>query len=209
MNMAITPDTQSSDPPAAPSRAAGLKQATAALHERVDSAMMAGDPMQDRERYARFVAVQYRFHQLTQHYFSDPTLNQWFPGLSARERLSAVEQDCRDLGLDVATLQQAPLPAPQTPEARAQAVGWLYVNEGSNLGAAFLYKRAQQLGLDEQHGARHLAPHPEGRGLHWQRFVAQLNAAPLSPEHEALARDGARQAFEQVIALAAPIAKAG
>ncbi|MEI2417006.1 biliverdin-producing heme oxygenase [Orrella sp. JC864] len=211
MSSAISSGAPRTETPPAPAatRAAALKQATAALHEKVDTAMMAGEPMSGRERYARFVAVQYRFHQLTRHYFGDPVLNGWFPGLAARERLAAVEQDCRDLGLDPAQLQEPPLPAPQGPEALARAVGWLYVNEGSNLGAAFLYKRALQLGLDAQFGARHLAPHPDGRMPHWQQFVAQLNAAPLAPEHEALAIEGARQAFERVIALARPLAQAG
>ena len=183
-------------------RVDALRQATRALHDQVDAAMMALRPFGDREGYKRFLAVQYRFHQRTASFYADATLNGWFPGLAARERREAVEQDCRDLGLDPAEHQVAPLPLPQDATELALAVGWLYVNEGSNLGAAFLYKHAQKMGLDGQFGARHLAAHAEGRAAHWHAFVAQLEAAPLTPAHDALAVDGAQAAFQHVIALA-------
>ncbi|MBU2412523.1 MAG: biliverdin-producing heme oxygenase, partial [Gammaproteobacteria bacterium] len=45
------------------------------------------------------------------------------------------------------------------------------------------------------HGARHLAAHPEGRAPHWRKFVAQLDALSLTEEQEALAIKGAMDAF--------------
>lgn len=65
------------------------------------------------------------------------------------------------------------------------ALGWLYVAEGSNLGAAFLLKEAKKLGLSETFGARHLAAAPEGRGLHWKTFIEALDGVRLTgPEEE-------------------------
>jgi len=190
------------------SRAAALRRATAALHAQVDAAVMAGQPLDDRGRYARFLATQYRFHQLAPAFFQDEALNQWFPGLAGRNRLAAVEQDCRDLGVDTAALREAALPAPRGAADRAAAVGWLYVIEGSNLGAAFLYKRALLLGLSAEFGARHLAPHADGRAPHWHQFVAQLDAAPVAAQDEAQTLEGARQAFARVIAFARAAAMA-
>ncbi len=63
-------------------------------------------------------------------------------------------------------------------------MGWLYVVEGSNLGAAFLLKDAAKLGLGEEFGARHLAGAPEGRGLHWRTFTAALDEIELTEEEE-------------------------
>lgn len=188
------------------SRSQALRQATAALHAEVDQAVMAIQPFRQRDSYARFLVVQYRFHQLTAAFFRDPMLNLWFPGLAGRERLANVEQDCRDLGLDPARYRETPIPAPQDAQQRAAAVGWLYVNEGSNLGAAFLYKHAQQLGLSGEHGARHLAPHANGRAPHWRQFTAQIDAAPLEAGHEPHVVDGARGAFGHVIQLARSMA---
>ena len=75
-------------------------------------------------------------------------------------------------------------------------MGWLYCAEGSNLGAAFLFKDAQNnLGYNESHGARHLAPHMDGRGKHWRAFVSQFNQLPLNAEEQETALKGALEAF--------------
>ena len=64
------------------------------------------------------------------------------------------------------------------------------------MGAAFLFKHAQKLDYTGEHGARHLAPpHSNGRGKHWRAFVEHLNALGLSPEAEAEAIQGAKDAF--------------
>ena len=63
------------------------------------------------------------------------------------------------------------------------------------MGAAFLFKHAQKLEYTGEFGARHLAPHPDGRGKHWRAFVEHLNALNLTPEAEAEAIQGACEAF--------------
>lgn len=78
------------------------------------------------------------------------------------------------------------------------AFGWLYVAEGSNLGAAFLLKNAALIGLNEGFGARHLAGHPDGRGLHWCTFTAALDTLVLTPEEDVRASEGAVAAFRRV-----------
>ncbi|NWM49713.1 biliverdin-producing heme oxygenase, partial [Escherichia coli] len=60
------------------------------------------------------------------------------------------------------------------------ALGWLYVAEGSSMGAALLRKAAAKLDLSDTHGARHLAPAPEGPAAHWRTFTAALDAVTLS-----------------------------
>ena len=72
-------------------------------------------------------------------------------------------------------------------------MGWLYVVEGSNLGAAFLLKDAAKLGLGEEFGARHLAGAPEGRGLHWRTFTAALDEIELTEEEERRVVSGAQK----------------
>ena len=79
------------------------------------------------------------------------------------------------------------------------ALGWIYTVEGSNLGAAFLLKIARtQLGLSETFGARHLAGHDDGRGLHWRRFREDLDAISLTDAQRNLAQEGALAAFHFV-----------
>ncbi|MDO7910888.1 biliverdin-producing heme oxygenase [Pseudomonas sp. 22-AL-CL-001] len=176
--------------PSAPGRCKRLKAASSSEHDTVDQLVMSVRPFDDRERYVRFLTVQHRFHGSLQALYSDPSLNRRLPGLALLSRFDAVQQDLRDLGVTVP-------PAPEPVDATvAQALGWLYCSEGSNLGAAFLFKQTQRLGLDAERGARHLAPHPDGRALHWREFVAALDGLDLSDAQEAHAIEGAIAAFD-------------
>ncbi|MEP9352449.1 biliverdin-producing heme oxygenase [Xanthobacter sp. KR7-65] len=183
-------------------RAQGLKAVTAAAHGRLDQAIMAGQPFESRERYGRLLAVQYLFHRDIAALYGIPALAGLLPDLQGRRRLDLIAADLADLGL---ALPDAPAPALDAATAVPTALGWLYVAEGSNLGAAFLLKAAAGLGLGEEFGARHLAAAPEGRGLHWKTFVAALDAVALSPAEEDEVARGAEDAFARVRAHVADI----
>ncbi|KQO83325.1 biliverdin-producing heme oxygenase [Rhizobium sp. Leaf262] len=181
-----------------PSRTKRLKAATRQAHEELDGFIMSAKPFESRENFGKFVKTQHLFHSDLDAFFSNETLDALLPDLKGRRRLDFIAQDLQDLGLG----------QPETPAARFQAndqdfdlpeaLGWLYVVEGSNLGAAFLLKDAAKLGLDETFGARHLAGAPEGRGLHWRTFVAALDAVPLDQDEEDRAIAGAEAAFRAV-----------
>lgn len=173
-----------------------LKAETESVHEALDKRIMSADPFADRERYGRFVAVQYLFHRDIDALYEQPALAALLPDLADRRRLPLIAFDLADLGLAVPEARAAP--AFGAGADIPTALGWLYVAEGSNLGAAFLFKAAAALGLDENSGARHLAGHPEGRARHWRSFTAALDAAALSPAEQARARAGAEAAFLRV-----------
>jgi len=173
------------------SRAKRLKAATHREHDSVDSLVMAARPFANLERYGQFLRLQHAFHGAIDALYHDPELNRHLPGLAQLPRFEAVKRDLADLGLSV---PDAPPRAPVN--GPFEALGWLYCSEGSNLGAAYLYKETQQLGLDQQRGASHLAAHPDGRGLHWRQFIALLDSQVLSEEHEQQAINGAIAAFD-------------
>ncbi|KSB91618.1 heme oxygenase [Caulobacter vibrioides] len=182
----------------APSLAKCLKAGTEATHDRLDKSIMAGRPFADRERYGRFLEVQYRFHRDIDGLYQRPELADRLPDLDGRRRTAQIAADRADLGLpDLADLPPPAFTADAEPDL-ATALGWLYVAEGSNLGAAFLFKAAAKLGLDETLGARHLAGHPDGRAAHWRQFTAALDAAGLDEAGEARAIAGADAAFSRV-----------
>jgi len=88
--------------------------------------------------------------------------------------------------------------------ALPEGLGWLYVSEGSKLGAAFLLKEAgQRLGLSEDFGARNLAAPADGRGAAWKRFVQALDGSGLSAADQDRVVAGARAAFERFAVLLA------
>jgi heme oxygenase len=179
-----------------PSRARRLKAMTHDTHEKLDRAIMQAASFASLEGYGRFVRMQYRFHRDIHALYDDARLQALLPGLAARRRMEVIARDLADLGL--------PPPQADTPVFAEDdidmptALGWLYVAEGSALGAALLRKEAARLGLSDRHGARHLAPAPGGPAVHWRLFTAALDAAVLTAAGEERVAQGARAAFARV-----------
>ncbi|MFB9948881.1 biliverdin-producing heme oxygenase [Rhizobium puerariae] len=180
------------------SRTKRLKAATRTAHERIDNRIMAAAPFADKQRYSRFLTMQYAFHRDLDALFFDIRLDALLPDLAGRRRLELIERDFADLGLSVPQISATPHFSKERTIDIAEALGWLYVIEGSNLGAAFLLKDAAKLGLHEDFGARHLAGAREGRGLHWRTFTAALDSIDLTGEQEQNAVGGAEAAFRRV-----------
>lgn len=176
------------------SRSDRLKRATRALHEALDARLMGADLFASRERYGLFLVIQRRFHRQIEPLYADEALTGLVPDLETRGKRAEIDRDLSDIG------RSPPADDGRSPDPadHAAALGWLYVAEGSSLGAAFLLKAARPLGLDETFGARHLAASPEGRGLAWRRFTEALDAAELAPADEPRAEAAAVAAFARV-----------
>lgn len=178
---------------APPTRTQRLRNATHAAHEALDRRIMAARPFADRDHYLRFLRMQYRFHRDVDALFGHPALAAIVPELPQRRRLPAIVQDLADFGQAPPAVDAAPALAATADTATA--LGWFYVVEGSNLGAAVLLKLAAGLGLDEQAGARHLAGHADGRARHWRGFTVALDALRLDEAEESRLVAAARDAF--------------
>jgi heme oxygenase (biliverdin-IX-beta and delta-forming) len=161
-------------------RAARLKETTHETHDRLDKSIMAHRPFESQARYGLFLKVQHQFHREIDALYSNPLLDKLLPDLAGRRRFGLIERDLADLRLAAPSSETAPIFSNSAEVDLPTALGWLYVAEGSNLGAAFLLKAAQGLGLSETFGARHLAAAPEGRGLHWKTFTTALNGVSLT-----------------------------
>ncbi|MDJ0276172.1 biliverdin-producing heme oxygenase [Sphingomonas sp. 2R-10] len=175
-----------------PTRSQRLKAATAAIHDRLDARIMALDPFASRERYVRFLRAQQAFHDALAPLYAAPLLRVELPDLPERDRSAAIAADLAAIGLPPPAVPDAP---PVDPVDMSTSLGWLYVAEGSSLGAAFLLKAAQRIGLDADHGARHLAGHPDGRAAHWRRFTARIDAIDMTEAEEERMFAAARAAF--------------
>jgi len=172
-----------------------LKAETAKLHDMLDQLVMSTQPFDNRENYGRFVLTQYLFQRDIESLYDDARLQAMIPDLPSRPRLAAAAMDLQDLGVAVPDDADAPAAARLALE---EGLGWLYVSEGSKLGAAFLFKEAAaRLGLSETVGARNLAAPEGGRGSAWKRFVQVLDHNALSADDEDRVVEGARQAFHR------------
>ena len=172
-------------------RSQRLNQITHAPHAQLDTLVKAHAPFETQANFARFVVAQYLFQSELVALYNDPQLIEIFPDLAERCRAEAARLDLGDLDTDV----PAPVAGAVKNPSKAEALGWLFVSEGSKLGAAFLIKRAVGLGLSETCGARHLGEPAGGRAEGWKRFTRTLDGLELNAEEEAAAEKGAIDAF--------------
>lgn len=160
----------------ASSRTQRLNLVTQAPHAALDALVKSHAPFDSRESFARFVVAQYLFQAELQPLYNDPRLIALIPDL-------------------------AELPGAVQRPSIAEALGWIFVSEGSKLGAAFLIKRAAALGLSETFGARHLGEPAGGRAEGWKQFTRTLDGLMLSAGEEVAAEHGAVAAFERFTVL--------
>jgi heme oxygenase len=174
-------------------RSQRLNQITHAAHEQLDKAVKANAPFETLASYTQFLSAQYLFQAELKALYTHPLLIELIPDLPDRCRAEQAKADLLDL--------QAPFPGP-VPGAvdapsLAEALGWLFVSEGSKLGAAFLIKRAMALNLSDAFGARHLGEPSGGRAEGWKRFIRIIDDLPLHAEQEREINQGAVAAFER------------
>ena len=172
-------------------RSQRLNQITNEPHTKLDALVKAHAPFETRANFARFVVAQYLFQSELVALYNDAELIKIVPDLAERCRAEAAKLDLGDLDTEV----PAPVAGAVKNPSKAEALGWLFVSEGSKLGAAFLIKRAVGLGLSETFGARHLGEPAGGRAEGWKSFTRTLDALQLSAEEEAAAEKGAVDAF--------------
>lgn len=175
-------------------RSQRLNQVTHEPHERLDTLVKSHDPFNSRERFACFVAAQYLFQYDLEELYADVELGRLIPGLAGRCRVEQARLDLADLGHPVPYGDES---VRGLRHGRGSALGWLFVSEGSKLGAAFLLKRVPAIGLSETFGARHLGEPESGRAQGWKSFVAALDGIELDAEQERQAEAAAIAAFER------------
>ena len=153
-------------------RSQRLNQITHEPHSKLDTLVKAHAPFETRANFARFVVAQYLF-----------------------------QSELVELYNDVELTAIVPVPGAVKNPSKARALGWIFVSEGSKLGAAFLIKRAVALELSETFGARHLGEPEGGRAEGWKRFVRTLDSLQFSAEEEAEVEQGALDAFNRFTVL--------
>lgn len=170
-----------------------LKQETAFLHDRMEELMAQAEVFENKDNYRQFTLSQYYFQKDVEHLYEDSQVQQLIPDLDVRGRSEAALQDLADLGIKPA-LNTIATESVQYP----QSLGWIYVSEGSTLGAAFLFKAAQEkFGYSADFAARNLAAYPEGRAIVWKRFKQTLDDANFSQQDQQLIIEGAMQGFHR------------
>lgn len=152
-----------------PTLTESLKAHSKDTHNSTDTLVMSMRPFESVDNYKKFLKAQHEFHKAVQPIYQNNALATKIDGLADLSRFDRVKSDMADL--EVAPLDNPPAPPAYTDD---EAIGWLYCVEGSNVGAAILYKEAGKIELSDSHGASHLAAHPDGRMPHWRQVKAKM-----------------------------------
>ncbi|WP_065979482.1 MULTISPECIES: biliverdin-producing heme oxygenase [Pseudoalteromonas] len=177
-----------------PSRSHTLRAATADVHHHVDKSIMAQNPFADTSSYLSFLNLQYYFLNDVSALYTHPELTKTISNLASRRRLDLLEQDFIDLETPLPKAYLQPHISDKTDFATA--IGWLYVVEGSKVGAAMLGKHLKtHLNYDASHGGRYLTGPGAGRGSAWRELVQFIDNLQLTAQQEHALIEGARQAF--------------
>jgi heme oxygenase len=163
-----------------------LRGATRELHETLEARL---DILTQMESLAGRRALAERFHALHAGVEAAvaPKLER-LPGLDFDQRLRT-----KVLAIDLEALGAKPSPpAPVAPAGTtSEALGFLYVLEGSSLGGHVIRKQALAKGLDLR-GMSFLNPYGEQTGAYWKGFLAVLERE--CPAHDTRRGEAAAQA---------------
>lgn len=177
-------------------RSVRIKQHTSTAHDRLDALIMQQTPFASLAHYQLFLTLQYFLLQDAAVLYQHPTLQSLVADLSERSRFSLLQQDFADLGWPKPELYFTPALTITT--NLPELLGWLYVIEGSKLGAAILGRQLGQLALSADFGGHYLAGPGAGRGAAWRELLQLFDQLPLTAAEEALMFESASQAFVRV-----------
>ena len=103
-----------------------------------------------------------------------PLLTAVNPDLGERYKAQFILEDLKKTGLSQEQIGDLPVSGFR-PAGVAEALGAMYVLEGSTLGGKILYKHVNEfLGIDQQTGASYFYGYGQQTGVLWKRFIADL-----------------------------------
>lgn len=177
-----------------------LKNQTADCHAALEKQMDIGRHFQDRVAYTqlleKFLGL---YDPLEQQLSGRSNWQEQGWNFESRRKTGWLHDDLSSLGLSED--EQASLPRctdlPELANA-AQAVGCLYVLEGSTLGGQVISRLLKrELDVEPQNGGRFFSGYGEDTGPHWRQFGQWAEAwADRNPGREQEAVLGARKTFD-------------
>lgn len=121
------------------------------------------------------------------------------PDIGNRRKTALLEKDLELLGMDHTAIGQIPLCAMATDLSAAQAMGMLYVIEGSTLGGAVIARHIQKtLGIDAGNGAAYFQPYGQQAGSYWKAFVGHMVSFALEQKKEQELIAAATATFKEI-----------
>jgi heme oxygenase len=155
-----------------------LKLATAAAHSSLECVLAKRGYFDGREQYIQYLQRFLAFQDDAERALDTPITIEAVPDWHQRRRTHLARADLATLGAQERSFPRSSGRLPHV-ASREQALGIVYVLEGSTLGGAYLLQQLAPLGITAAHGGSYLASYGSDRGKMWQRFLFTLEEAQL------------------------------
>lgn len=171
---------------ARPALFARLRSETRAAHDAIERDLDWERRVSTIDGYRQLLARFYGFHRTWEPAIAASIDDESFVG--PRRKLPLLEADLLHLGMTPTAIEKIPEPDLLIrPRTRAEALGSMYVLEGSTLGGQLIARRvAEKLGLKPGAGLSYHCAYGDAVGPMWQAFRARLGELSPSEEDEAI-----------------------
>ena len=142
--------------------------------------------------YADFLKHFYAYFSKVEHAIAPYITAQLLPDHAERRNSVYLKNDIEELGFDVTELPAATAPKIAN---TLEALGALYVMEGSIMGGPIIVKMLEKGGITK--GVSFFSGYGEATGIMWGKFVAVMNEKAVNEDDEALAIQAADDTFNQ------------
>jgi heme oxygenase len=174
-----------------PDRRSRLRSATEDAHRHLDAVVDQAGFFRDRLSYVVYLRATLRARRPLELALHQCDAAKLFALSSDRDIAPALRADIEDV---TGAVPATDFIVAGQPLSAAQALGTLYVLEGSALGARHLAPRAHSIGMSPTFGARHFA-RQTATPKSWSVFLRVLEAQPLDAVHEGACIEAATAAF--------------
>jgi len=168
-----------------------IKEATKEAHLNLEKKVIQKmKAIRSNADYADFLKYFYTYFNQVEQVIAPYMSTGLLPDYKDRRNSLYLKNDIEALGGNVNDIRRVAVPVIQN---ELQALGALYVMEGSIMGGSIIVKMLEKGGITE--GVSFFSGYGEATGQKWGIFVSVMNQQATSPEQEAIAIAAADETF--------------
>ena len=168
-----------------------IKEATRIPHQQVEKKVVLRiKAIRNETDYADLLKYFYAYFNAVEQAVAPYITAQLLPDIRDRRNASYIKADIEALGASVDELPDSLTPAINNV---AQAIGALYVLEGSIMGGPYIVQMLQKSGLSK--GFSFFSGYGEASGQKWAAFTHVLNTIAQNEDEEAMVIQSAHETF--------------
>lgn len=170
-----------------------IKEATRTAHQQLEKKVVLQlKAIRNEADYAALLKNFYAYFSQVEKAIAPFITPELLPDYKDRRNSSYIKKDIEELGFSTDELPAAIAPAIANTQ---QALGALYVMEGSIMGGSIIVQMLAKAGISR--GVSFFSGYGPATGEMWGKFVAVMNAQATTPAEEALSVNAANETFSR------------